>query len=92
MTGEGRMRVRGCRWLQVQHLRAVAGAAVAQDFRALARQDLQRSHDELAANHPAPAVPGAASQVFRGWMLLSLPQLALVEHPTHDIRLAACKP
>ena len=30
--------------------------------------------------------------VFRGWMLLSLPQLALVEHPTHDIRLAACKP
>ena len=31
-------------------------------------------------------------QVFRGWMLLSLPQLALVEHPTHDIRLAACKP
>lgn len=45
-----------------------AGAAVAQDFRALARQDLQRSHDELAANHPAPAVPGAASQIFRGWL------------------------
>lgn len=45
-----------------------AGAAVAQDFRGLARQDLQRSHDELAANHPAPAVPGAASQGFRGWL------------------------
>ena len=37
------------------------------------------------------SAPGQPS-VFRGWMLLSLPQLALVEHPTHDIRLAACKP
>ena len=45
-----------------------ASAASAQDFRALARQDLQRSHDELAANHPAPAVPGAASQGFRAWL------------------------
>ena len=45
-----------------------AGAAYAQDFRALARQDLQRSHDELAANHPAPAVQGAASQGFRAWL------------------------
>ncbi len=35
---------------------------------------------------------GGRGPVFRGWMLLSLPQLALVEHPTHDIRLAACKP
>ena len=26
-----------------------AGAAAAQDFRALAREDLQRAHDELAA-------------------------------------------
>ena len=34
---------------------------------------------------------GRAS-VFRGWMLVSLPQLALVEHATHDIRLAACRP
>ena len=34
----------------------------------------------------------ARPPVFRGWMLLSLPQLALVEHPTHDIRLAACRP
>jgi len=45
-----------------------AGSAFAQDFRALARQDLQRAHDELAANHPAPAVPGAASQGFRAWL------------------------
>jgi len=30
--------------------------------------------------------------VFRGWMLLSQPQLGLVEHPTHDIRLYACRP
>ena len=45
-----------------------AGPVAAQDFRALARQDLQRSHDELAANHPAPAVPGAASQSFRAWL------------------------
>lgn len=45
-----------------------AGGAFAQDFRALARQDLQRAHDELAANHPAPAVSGAASQGFRGWL------------------------
>ena len=43
-------------------------AASAQDFRALARQDLQRSHDELAANHPAPAVQGTASQGFRAWL------------------------
>ncbi len=30
--------------------------------------------------------------LFRGWMLLSQPQLGLVEHPTHDIRLYACRP
>lgn len=35
---------------------------------------------------------GGGPSVFRGWMLVSLPQLALVEHATHDIRLAACKP
>src|SRR5690606_35932913 len=37
-------------------------------FRALARQDLQAAHDELAANHPAPVVPGPASERFRGWL------------------------
>jgi hypothetical protein len=30
--------------------------------------------------------------VFRGWMILSAPQLALVEHPTHDVRIAGCRP
>ncbi|MDO9078056.1 MAG: hypothetical protein Q7U72_11500, partial [Brevundimonas sp.] len=51
-------------------LTLAAGVApvAAQDFRALARQDLQRAHDELAANHPAPAVSGAASQSFRSWL------------------------
>ncbi len=45
-----------------------AGSALAQDFRALARQDLQAAHDELAANHPAPVVPGQASETFRNWI------------------------
>jgi hypothetical protein len=45
-----------------------AGSAVAQDFRALARQDLQSAHDELAANHPAPAVPGQPGADFRAWL------------------------
>lgn len=35
---------------------------------------------------------GGNPPLFRGWMLLSLPQLSLVEHPTHDIRLAGCRP
>ena len=35
---------------------------------------------------------GANPPLFRGWMILSQPQLSLVEHPTHDIRLAGCKP
>lgn len=45
-----------------------AGSALAQDFRALARQDLQAAHDALAANHPAPVVPGQASDTFRAWL------------------------
>lgn len=45
-----------------------AGSVLAQDFRALARQDLQAAHDELAANHPAPVVPGVASQTFNAWI------------------------
>ncbi|MDQ8028719.1 MAG: hypothetical protein REJ23_08315 [Brevundimonas sp.] len=49
-------------------LSLVAGAAVAQDFRALARQDLQAAHDELAANHPAAVVGGQASTEFRAWL------------------------
>jgi len=47
---------------------AAAGAAAAQDFRALAQQDLQAAHDALAANHPAAVVPGAASEAFRSWI------------------------
>jgi hypothetical protein len=30
--------------------------------------------------------------LFRGWMIASAPALAIIEHPTHDIRLFACKP
>lgn len=29
--------------------------------------------------------------LFRGWMVVSQPQLAVVEHPTHDVRLMGCK-
>jgi len=49
-------------------LALTAGAAMAQDFRALARQDLQAAHDQLRANHPAAVLPGAASQAFNGWI------------------------
>jgi len=45
-----------------------AGSVLAQDFRALARQDLQTAHDQLAANHPAAALSGPASENFRGWI------------------------
>ena len=45
-----------------------AGSVSAQDFQTLARQDLQAAHDELAANHPAPVVPGQASDTFRAWL------------------------
>ncbi len=45
-----------------------AGAVVAQDFRALARQDLQAAHQALSANHPAAAIPGPASAPFRSWI------------------------
>ena len=52
----------------VLSLTLAAGAAVAQDFRALAQQDLQAAHDALAANHPAVVVPGAPSEAFRSWI------------------------
>lgn len=52
----------------VLSLTLAAGAAVAQDFRALAQQDLQAAHDALAANHPAAVVPGAAGDGFRAWI------------------------
>ncbi|MGO4688372.1 hypothetical protein [Brevundimonas sp. 2YAF1] len=49
-------------------LALTAGSASAQNFSDLARKDLQATHDALKANHPAAVVPGAASQVFRGWL------------------------
>lgn len=49
-------------------LTLVSGAALAQDFRALAQQDLQAAHDALAANHPAAVVPGAPGDAFRNWI------------------------
>ena len=52
----------------VLSLTLAAGAAVAQDFRALAQQDLQAAHDALAANHPAAVAPGAPSEAFRSWI------------------------
>jgi len=52
----------------VLSLTVAAGAAVAQDFRALAQQDLQAAHDALAANHPAAVIPGAPSEAFRSWI------------------------
>ena len=51
----------------VLSLTVAAGAAVAQDFRALAQQDLQAAHDALAANHPAAVISRRAQR--------SLPQL-----------------
>lgn len=49
-------------------LAVCAGAASAQDFRALARQDLAAAHDALRDNHPAAVLPGAASEDFRSWL------------------------
>lgn len=49
-------------------LTLVAGVAKAQDFRALARQDLQAAHDQLRDNHPAAVIPGAAGDRFRSWL------------------------
>ncbi|WP_426034921.1 hypothetical protein [Brevundimonas sp. DC300-4] len=46
----------------------VAGTATAQDFRALARTDLQAAHDALRDNHPAAVIPGAAGDTFRSWI------------------------
>lgn len=45
-----------------------ASAASAQDFRALARTDLQAAHDALRDNHPAAVIPGAAGDSFRAWL------------------------
>ncbi|NBB64562.1 hypothetical protein GVN18_35485 [Pseudomonas sp. ODNR1LW] len=52
----------------VLSLSLAAGAVSAQDFRALAQQDLQAMHDALAANHPAAVTPGAPGEAFRAWV------------------------
>lgn len=49
-------------------LTVTAGAAAAQDFRSLARQDLQAAHDQLRDNHPAAVIPGQTSDAFRSWL------------------------
>jgi hypothetical protein len=49
-------------------LTLMSGAASAQDFRVLARQDLQAAHDALRDNHPAAVIPGQASEAFRSWL------------------------
>ena len=45
-----------------------AGSVAAQDFRALARTDLQAAHDALKANHPAAVLPGQVSAAFNAWI------------------------
>jgi len=45
-----------------------AAAAHAQDFRALAQQDLAKMDEEIRANHPALTTQGVESQAFRGWL------------------------
>ncbi|QQQ19218.1 hypothetical protein JIP62_03625 [Brevundimonas vitis] len=49
-------------------LSLIASSVVAQDFRDLARQDLQAAHAALRDNHPAAVIPGAASEDFRAWL------------------------
>ena len=48
-------------------LSLVAGAASAQDFGSLVRQDLQAMHDQIKANHPALVTPGAGD-THRAWL------------------------
>lgn len=45
-----------------------ASAAFAQDFRALAEQDLAAAHAALRDNHPAAVTPGAGGEAFRSWI------------------------
>jgi hypothetical protein len=45
-----------------------AAAAHAQDFRALAVQDLTKAEEEIRQNHPALTTPGVASDAFRTWL------------------------
>lgn len=51
-----------------------AAAAHAQDFRALAPQDLAKMEEEIRQNHPAVTTPGVESQAFRNWLDTGLAQ------------------
>lgn len=51
-----------------------AAAAHAQDFRALAQQDLVKAEEEIRQNHPALTTPGVESQAFRRWLDTGLAQ------------------
>ena len=80
--------------------------AVTQEAVRQARQAIRRTRRERP--DARIVVTGCAAQIdpqsfveiadaanpalFRGWMIASQPQLALVEHATHDIRLYACRP
>lgn len=55
------------------------------------RQCVVRPADQAADAAAFLEISEGARPVFRGWMILSQPQLALVEHPTHDIRLFGCR-
>lgn len=45
-----------------------AVAAQAQDFSALAVQDLTKAEEEIRQNHPALTTPGVESEAFRSWL------------------------
>jgi len=51
-----------------------AAAAHAQDFRALAAQDLVKAEEEIRQNHPALTTQGVANDAFRGWLDTGLAQ------------------
>ena len=55
-------------------LTVLAGPAAAQNWRALAEQDLNLAAQELQANHPAMVVEDRASGPFRQWMQTGLNQ------------------
>ena len=56
------------------------------------RHCVVRAADRAADAAAYLEISEGARMVFRGWMVLSQPQLGLVEHPTHDIRLFGCRP
>ncbi|MBX9576703.1 MAG: hypothetical protein K2X07_13820 [Caulobacteraceae bacterium] len=51
-----------------------AAAAHAQDFRALAVQDLTKAEEEIRQNHPALTTQGVSNDAFRNWLNTGLAQ------------------